>query len=287
MSGIVKGSTITDLLVGLSVSDSPNLHALGLRAEHLEHAYLELARQLLAAGASLAYGGDLRAGGFTERLVDLLNTYARDDRPSRERIRDYLAWPLHGGGMSEVDLEKLAALTMVATVVRVARPPTPDPSLPLDLRDRVEKSESFTAMRVRMTEDIDVRIVLGGRLAGFAGRLPGLVEEALIAVVAGKPVYLLGGFGGCARALAELVDGTVPEELRVGRLRADDPAYDRLVAALPEPPDDAVTEPLAGRGPSCLHNGLDDEENRRLFESSDTDEVIALVLRGLRILQPR
>jgi hypothetical protein len=287
VNGIVRGSTITDLLVGLSVSDSPNLPTLGLRAEHLEHAYVELARQLLAAGASLAYGGDLRAGGFTERLVDLLNTYARDDRPGRERIRDYLAWPLHGGGMSEADLEKLAALTMVATVVRVPRPPAPDPSLPSDLRDRVEKSESYTAMRTQMTHDIDVRIILGGRLTGFMGRFPGLAEEALLAAVAAKPLYLLGGFGGCARALAELVDGRVPDELRVDQLRADDPTYDRLLAALPEPPDDAVTAPLAGRGPGCLHNGLDDEENRRLFESSDIDEVIALVLRGLRILQPR
>jgi hypothetical protein len=280
--GLVRGSTIGDLLVGLSVSDSPNLPALGLGAEHLE-----LARQLLAAGTSLAYGGDLRAGGFTERLADLLNSYPRDDRPGPERVRDYLAWPLHGGEMSEADLEKLAALTTVATVIREPRPPAPDPSLPAELRDRVEKSESFTAMRVRMTGEIDARVVLGGRLTGFAGRLPGLAEEALLAAAAGKPLYLLGGFGGCARALVELVEGRVPAELRIGRRRADDPAYDRLLSALPEPPDDAVTAPLAGRGPGCLRNGLGDEENRRLFASSDIDEVIALVLRGLRTVRVR
>jgi len=38
--------------------------------------------------------------------------------------------------------------------------------------------------------------MLGGRTLGYKGKYPGLVEEALITLQAGKPLFLLGGFAG-------------------------------------------------------------------------------------------
>jgi SLOG-like protein len=35
-----------------------------------------------------------------------------------------------------------------------------------------------------------------GRRKGLQGNLPGVVEEALISLDAGQPIYLAGGFGG-------------------------------------------------------------------------------------------
>jgi len=78
-----------DGIAAISISDPPDreLAQRGLSADHLRHAFVELARQILAAGGSLAYGGDLRSGGYTETLLALLRTYSRPDRPARRSRR--------------------------------------------------------------------------------------------------------------------------------------------------------------------------------------------------------
>jgi len=61
--------------VGVSISESSDLQALGLSDGHLRDAMAEIALQLLASGISLAYGGDLRLHGFTEFLSELVDRY--------------------------------------------------------------------------------------------------------------------------------------------------------------------------------------------------------------------
>src|SRR5687767_4329225 len=85
------------LLVGLSISASPepDVRERGLTQAHLMHAFVELNRHLLAAGASVAYGGDLREKGYQQILANLLHTYSLNNRPASDRVRAYLAWPIH------------------------------------------------------------------------------------------------------------------------------------------------------------------------------------------------
>ena len=60
-------------------------------------------------------------------------------------------------------------------------------------------------MRNVMRGHIRARIVLGGRVEGYKGTMPGIAEETRISLEAGQPVFVLGGFGGCARNVAETV----------------------------------------------------------------------------------
>ena len=54
---------------------------------HLKEATAELALQLLAAGTNLAYGGDLRAHGFTQLLFQLVLRYtSTSDLKSTVRV---------------------------------------------------------------------------------------------------------------------------------------------------------------------------------------------------------
>src|SRR6266481_1039098 len=76
--------------VALSISDSPDLENLGLGRVHMEDAFVEIARHLLARGASLLYGGDHRLQGFTQILFDLVRIYDLPDKPPAERIRNFL-----------------------------------------------------------------------------------------------------------------------------------------------------------------------------------------------------
>ena len=127
------------------------------------------------------------------------------------------------------------------------------------------------------------------------GRYPGLAEEALLALRAGKPFYLLGGFGGCARALADAVLDREPTAL-TREFQERDPAYRDMVAA-----HDAIPgvgrvdyEALVGEfrrlgvGGLAALNGLSEPENRRLFETPHVIEMVYLVLRGfLNIRGPK
>ncbi len=48
-------------VIAISTSDSPDMPVLGLSQQHLYDAMTEIARHLLALGARIVYGGDLRA----------------------------------------------------------------------------------------------------------------------------------------------------------------------------------------------------------------------------------
>jgi hypothetical protein len=116
-------------------------------------------------------------------------------------------------------------------------------------------------MRESMTAKIDARIVLGGRIDNFKGNMPGIAEETLGMINARKPVFVLGGFGGCARDIAEdmgLLNGSSsttvqwPGRSSFGRFSVKD-----------------------------LNNGLTEQENQKLAITPHVDEAIMLILRGL------
>jgi hypothetical protein len=191
-------------LVGISVSDpgDAELRLRGLAADHVTHLFIELARQVLAAGGDLAYGGDLCAEGYTQTLVSLLRTYFRADRPSRSRVRQYLAryvW-------EPMSTSEASALAAYLTPVRVAGGGDAED-------DRVARALDLTAMRRQMSGEIEARVLLGGRLSGQLGRWPGVVEEAYLALAAGRPLFVCGGIGGAGARIAEALGGAWPDEL--------------------------------------------------------------------------
>ena len=81
--------------IAISISESEHMQALGLSEAHLVEAMCELARHMLALGATLIYGGDLRARGFTRLLYELASRYRKDspDKKNRASIINYLPWP--------------------------------------------------------------------------------------------------------------------------------------------------------------------------------------------------
>ncbi len=153
-------------------------------------------------------------------------------------------------------------------------------------------ARSLTAMREAMNKDVQARLVMGGKLQGFQGKYPGLVEEAYLALKEGKPLFLIGAFGGAANAVIKLLKGEVPETLTEAfQMRDENHAgmveeYNREAAAKPhlhlEPIDyNSLTDFFRSKGIAGVANGLNEAENRRLFESTDLDEIISLILKGL------
>ena len=274
--------------IGLSISDSVDLPLRGFGPAHLRDAASEFARFLLAAGATLAYGGDLRQGGFTEVLFELLTAYRAISGEAVDAIQSYLAWPIH----LDLDATQRARLKNTACFHPIEPPANlgVDPATkvpPTTPEDRVAWARSLTAMRERMNAEIHARLLLGGQARGL-GKYPGLAEEALLALRAGKPVYLIGAFGGCAEAIIEALRGNKPTAFTLDYQVADSVSgesielYNSQLPASGEPIDyKALTAEFEGFGIAGLNNGLDAAENERLLRTVNLPEMIALVLRGL------
>lgn len=95
--GMTYQEPLSQKAVVISISESDDMAILGLAEEHLRDAMGEVARHLLAMGARLIYGGDLRRDGFTELLVELVVRHRRDADVGDERtgVVSYLPWPIH------------------------------------------------------------------------------------------------------------------------------------------------------------------------------------------------
>jgi hypothetical protein len=257
--------------IAISASDSPDLAYLGLSEHHLMDAMVELARHSLALGAHLLYGGDLRPGGFTELLFEVAERHRKDANPEAVSVTNFLGWPVHAK-MSSAQVQELAtALDGLAKIVcldeRGAR---------TDIRTKIaldrdpsqaEWSAGLSAMRRVMHFECDARIILGGRVEQYKGSMPGIAEEALLCLEAATPIYILGGFGGCARDIAESVGLADPLAIH-GRSW---PGRDSI----------------ARFEPSSIWNGLSIEENRILARTPHVDQAVVLVLKGLMNLLKR
>lgn len=288
-------------VVGISISDSPDLADLGLGTPHLNHAYLEMARMLLSNQKIVAYGGDHREAGFTEQLFSLVRTYPHPGQSDRERSVNYLAWPLH----LNLSKERRVALLDVARIiecdlpeeVRSAKELMIDRNVylpPTTPQAQFAWAKSLTLMRERMNREIDARVLLGGIVKGYKGIFPGVVEEAQIALRSKKPTFLLGGFGGATKAVIDaVVEKKLPERLtRVyQRSQQGSPvSYAEFMDFHDRQPkcsiDFGQLEKDLAVGIAGLHNGLSEKDNKRLFTTNDVDEMVALVLRGLNVCFP-
>jgi len=289
--------------IGLSISNSPDLAQFGMGPAHLQDAMLELARYLLAKGARLAYGGDLRPEGFTEQLLELVWAYDSQKRendlilsPDRKidqasrRLANYVAWPIHlnyshailaqhhlKGVFKFIDPPEDLNLSQKQQTT-FAKPDTP--------KHRYWWFRSLTAMREQMVADIDARVVLGGQIRGYAGGIPGLVEEVLLALRQSQPVFLLGGMGGCAQVIIDAIEGLHPKELSA-KYQAEIKDYAEFIEYLKQQPDavsvdyNSMVNELEQAGVAGLNNGLSEAENRVLFETTHIPVMVSLMLKGL------
>ena len=264
---LVARDALSGITVGISVSESADLSRLGLTPAHCNLAVAELARAIFLAGGTIVYGGRLVPSGFTDILIDELRRYS-DDRdalilcvPESEHRRltnDELVrreQELHASA-------ELVCLDVTGEPINITI--RPDDIVPTDV------AAALTGMRRHITGRCDARVVVGGKLRGFQGTTPGVIEEATLSVQAGQPLYVAGGFGGAAAAVARALgredtswyppgfpDGADEHEAALGHLRA--------AANAKQPPVD----------------GLSDNERHVLAATHRPGDIASLVVTGL------
>lgn len=252
--------------IAISISESENMNALGLSEAHLDEAMCEVARHMLALGATLLYGGDIRARGFTRLLYELVSRYRKDsvDFKSVASVISYLPW----SSITTITPDELRTLksdlsdTAEICLLDLDGNPT-EFAFTADDRSsaHLHWARSLRQMRIRTTNESMARIVLGGKTNGFMGDMPGIAEEVLISLNAEKAVYLLGGFGGCTRDILDLIGVQNPHQTSAPNW----PGSDLFSAFRIE----------------SLNNGLSSAENMALATTPYVDQAVVLIIRGL------
>lgn len=211
-------SILSGITLGLSISESPDIKARGFSDVHFKDVFVEFSRYMLACGATLAYGGDFRANGFTEELFELKATY----KGNANKIESYLGWPIRAGIEKLSDEEKLR-YDASAVFHEIPIPDGVDESIKRDEFLVPDKTNPATMLiwarsmskmrREYLAERNDAQIMLGGRMDGYSSKYPGVVEEAYEIMKAEKPLFLIGAFGGATQAVIDAISGGTPKSL--------------------------------------------------------------------------
>lgn len=278
------------LQVAVSVSESSDLAQRGFGPEHLVDALTETARHLLALGAGLVYGGDLRAEGFTHVLGELVLRHKRDVSTTDARttddgtaVRNVLAWPVlrtTPPHTLEALMRALEGVAQMEWLDASGNVHGPADAILADLAvpelTTVDWHEGLSAMRRYVTKTTDARVLVGGRRSDYKGRMAGLLEEALCSLRVCQPLFIIGGFGGVAADIATSLGLTSPDE-SVARRGGGITMRDFAAGVLPS---DGFLE-LQLYNAESLHNGLSREENGILATTPHIDHAVVLLLRGL------
>ncbi|MEN5059032.1 hypothetical protein [Sphingobacterium kitahiroshimense] len=283
--------SLKDRNIAISISESDDIQKYGGDEALLRDITIELSRHILVAGGKLVYGGDLRQQGFTELFVDLSYQYGQHEKTDRDTkyFTNYFAWPIHLNltktHESDFEHSRVSIMKVEApkecpahTINNFVAPNSPENSFLW--------AKSLTKMRLQMEENVNARILLGGRTHGFKGRYAGVFEEFIITQNKEHPIYLLGGFGGASKAIVDIIEGNIPEAYLFEEANKD-LSYKDFFHYYNEKEDldpidyTKVYNEVQNDGISGLRNGLSDEENRLLFYSTNVLEIVALILKGL------
>jgi hypothetical protein len=157
------------------------------------------------------------------------------------------------------------------------------------------RARGLTFLRHRLNDESHVRICVGGPRSTYAGRYPGVIEEAFVAVTANKPLYLAGFLGGAAEQVIDAIEGKqmTEEFCRPTRIQALYNAPPIAEANRATEADRTIdreavwhTFAKAGREQLAAANGLTGEEIDELHRTPAIDRVIELILVGLSRLKP-
>ena len=267
---VVSSEALRGKTVGISVSDSSDLARLGLTPLHCEVAVAELTRAILLAGGDVVYGGRMRPEGYSQIMMDEVRRYA----DGRESLTICLAEPEHRKFSDDELREIVSRFGFSARLVCLDAEGRPiDPLRRPEPGAVAQPARAYAAMRKYLTGRVDARVLVGGKLRNFSAAMPGVIEEALLSIRAGQPLYVGAGYGGAAAAIAQTlgIDGG-----RIGEIGwpIDDLDANAAAAALALLSAEYETHGAA-------FDGMSDKERHQLAVTHRPADMASLVILGL------
>jgi len=272
--------------IAISISESDNFMELELSKESIDDLMVEVTRHLLISKAKMIYGGDLRQMGYTEFFKDLAFQYGAFEKSRNDVMyfTDYVAWPLYKLIPDETHDDYRHSRVYLKFVEPVQHPgiDTSKFLCPDTIDNQFLWAENLTKMRTEMEKATSCRIIAGGRTTGFKGKMAGVLEEFIIARREGHPVYIVGGYGGCAQLLSEVCMGK-KEADEFLRIASESSSYRGLLKKYEDlgyPVDyDEIND--YAKLQKLQDNGLSQDENMKLFNSVNIMEIVSLILKGI------
>jgi SLOG cluster2 len=292
--------SLAGCVVSLSISESEESAERGFPVWQVNRVTLQVVAALFGQGVGVIFGHDWREDG----VMEAVHSFARQMQPpvplspqdaaavGQPLLRNLLPWP-DTPRLPSDDLERLASTLRVEAAGLPAELERYEGETlsksPNDPLYRYLRARALTHLRHRLNAQCDARICIGGRTSGSAGRCPGVIEEALLALQSRKPLYLAGLLGGASRQVINAIEGRdMPRDFCPGSIRdlyADPPVRETDRATEQDRMTDrAVIWALCGEGSVTKLaevNGLTPEENQELFHTPVLDRVIQLTLAGL------
>jgi hypothetical protein len=221
------------MLIAVSAGGTnEELTRVGMSLDKVEELLVEMSVQLLADGCRLGFGGTLGtpAQALTKRLIDAAMSCRQQvdlNASATWPLINYSAWPYYRA-ISEEQKTQLAGVCEFRSI----DPPGVSNNVLADALSSLEKeaqkniltANALSAMREIMTTETHLRVVWAGRISGAAGWIPGILEEVALALKHRKPLLICGGFGGCARLIADFLtddESTWPRELTLQKVAGE------------------------------------------------------------------
>lgn len=306
-----RNQLLSNMKVALSLSEGDDMNYYGVSLQHLNQAALEVSRYLLVSGVNLCYGGHLGSEGYTLSLFELVRSHPVEGLPPVERVTNYVGWPLPLGIEQRAEYKNLARFRRTSRPVNISEADAPEFIDPVEsfFSEEISPLHRFawalgmSEMRTTQTKDIKARIVLGGKCGStmsvqpdgtcqekwYKSRIPGVLEEVLLSLQQKQSVYLIGGFGGCARMIADVLQGIHRNEMHWD-FQKEAPHAEAMrelyqARGLNWWSYEAMTQFLQDEGIEGLNNGLSSAENQELFETIDIKRIVELLFRGLQSIE--
>lgn len=280
-----KNSQKRDLKVAISISESQDIEEYGVRLYHLRSLIVELARYFLAFDMQLMYGGDIRYDkqfNFAEIIAQLVQSYNQEYTQDAV-VTNYSSYPYY----QKIDDALKTDLLDIVDFIEI----NPDEKYDVNSSNLLEQSyitaQTLTKMREEMTDIMDIKVIAGGKTENFSGKYPGVLEEAYLALKSEIPIYLIGGFGGVAKKIVDLLNGNIAKEFCV-EYQSKNSSFKTLYEYYKDKGEEdeinyeRINSLFVEKGIDGLNNGLNAEENKKLFESKNIYEIIYLIFKGIQ-----
>lgn len=232
LSDVDPPASLQGLQVVLSASGAAaDLEPAGVGPQHIADLLVRLTRRLLERQCVVAYGGTLNRveANFTQTLIEVALGWMHQDEVHRladgtatcldpdapSLLVNYAAWP-HDRAVTLRHKAQYAGICRFVAVPGAQPAPSGAPAPKTNPRHARLAADALTAMRRLSTEQSHVRVVAGGKIRGWTGWLPGILEEVACSLEQEQLPLILGGFGGCAGLIAAFlrdVDAAWPDAL--------------------------------------------------------------------------
>lgn len=205
----------------------------GLGMRHVNDVMFRLSQRLLEAGAKLEFGGALSnySDILTKGVIAAAAGWFRlaEDKPQEpgeSPLTNYAAWPFHRFISTRQQTELFAVCRFVRIDPDVEGLPKAQDFEAQNPEHARWSADALTKMRVACSRACRVRVVFAGTIRGWRGWIPGILEEVACSIEEGRPVLVIGGFGGMAGEIANFLrdpGSRWPESATLAAALSDEP----------------------------------------------------------------